>query len=200
MSHFVSLNQRCLKIQTPFKSWVGETFFIYFFVNYFDLNLFEIATSLTNEKNSITQLEKANRELKLKNEHLENQLLEYNVNQKREIDLLMAKFYDGITDRGEKEEIKKIFITKQQENNEKVMNEQAKLIESLKFKCKRLETEMNKGGRDSVNEKKISSQIEEIAALKTLVHRLNNELSHYQVKYSTNDKNVFIFRVFFDIS
>ncbi len=140
-------------------------------------------------------MEKANRELKLKNEHLENQLLEYNVNQKREIDLLMAKFYDGITDRSEKEEIKKIFITKQQENNEKVMNEQAKLIESLKFKCKRLETEMNKGGRDSVNEKKISSQIEEIAALKSLVHRLNNELSHYQVKYSTNEKNVLIFRV-----
>ena len=112
----------------------------------------------------------------------------------------MAKFYDGITDRGEKEEIKKIFITKQQENNEKVMNEQAKLIESLKFKCKRLETEMNKGGRDSVNEKKISSQIEEIAALKSLVHRLNNELSHYQVKHSTDDKHVLICGLFFDIS
>ncbi len=89
-------------------------------------------------------MEKENRELKSKNEQLENKTLENSTKQKRELDLLLAKFYDTSVNRAEKEEIKKIFITKQQENNEKVMNEQNKIIESLKFKCKRLEIEISR--------------------------------------------------------
>ena len=56
----------------------------------------------------------------------------------------MAKFYDGTYNEEEKEELKMLFITEQQENNEKLINEQTRTIQLLKFKCKRLETELTK--------------------------------------------------------
>ena len=76
-------------------------------------------------------------------------LKELKAKEKHESDLLMAKFHDGLKDQAEKEAVKKLFISKQQENNEKVMNEQARIIESLKSKCKRIETELERSNESS---------------------------------------------------
>ncbi len=56
----------------------------------------------------------------------------------------MAKFYDGTQNGEEKEELKMLLITEQEENNEKLINEQTRTIQLLRFKCKRLETEIHK--------------------------------------------------------
>lgn len=49
----------------------------------------------------------------------------------------------------EKQALAKQLLSKQQESNEKLINEQAKIIESLNYKCRRLETELNKANQDN---------------------------------------------------
>ena len=102
--------------------------------------------------------------------------LEKFTNEKQEIDLLMAKFYDGTQTNAEKEQLKKLFISKQQVNNEKVMNEQAKLIESLQAKCKRLRSEIavnSEGKQNQSQGNELTELKDELADFKSLVYRLN---------------------------
>ena len=94
----------------------------------------------------------------------------------------MAKFYDGTQNENEKEELKMLFMTEQQENNEKLINEQTRTIQLLRFKCKRLETELSKTSEIS-NSKQMKELKEENLDLKNIVHRLNVELTIYQTKY-----------------
>jgi hypothetical protein len=61
----------------------------------------------------------------------------------------MAKFYDSTAKEAEKEELKMLFISEQQERNEKLINEQERSIRLLKFKCQRLETELSKSNETS---------------------------------------------------
>jgi hypothetical protein len=42
-----------------------------------------------------------------------------------------------------------LFISEQQERNEKLINEQERSIRLLKFKCQRLETELSKSNETS---------------------------------------------------
>lgn len=50
----------------------------------------------------------------------------------------------SIKDENEKQMLMKQLLSKQQEKNEKLINDQTKMIDSLNFKCKRLEAEIKK--------------------------------------------------------
>lgn len=124
----------------------------------------KLASSINLEKTDVTKLMEENKMLEKKIEDLQTRILvkkKFNLikltnfskisklkedksKHKLEIDKLMAKFYDGTYNEEEKEELKMLFITEQQENNEKLINEQTRTIQLLKFKCKRLETELTK--------------------------------------------------------
>ena len=60
----------------------------------------------------------------------------------------MIKLHDALSNdmktEADKLALSRILLSKQQENNEKLINEQAKLIESLSSKCKKLEVELSK--------------------------------------------------------
>ena len=78
---------------------------------------------------------------------------------KQEIDQLIVKFHDALKD-GMKNDpqtqaLAKSLISKQQENNERLINDQEKLIESLKQKYKQLEAEFNKSTKSSNGKDKI---------------------------------------------
>ena len=61
--------------------------------------------------------------------------------------------YDATQNETDKEELKMLFVSEQQESSEKLINEQERAIKLLKFKCKRLETELAKSNEtnNSIN-------------------------------------------------
>ena len=72
---------------------------------------------------------------------------------KQETDRLIIKLHDALSNdmktETEKIALSKVLLSKQQENNEKLINEQAKIIESLNHKCKKLESDLNKPNQAS---------------------------------------------------
>lgn len=60
--------------------------------------------------------------------------------------MLMIKFHDNLSknmkDETERQALSRQLLSKQQESNEKLINEQSKMIDSLNLKCKRLENEL----------------------------------------------------------
>ena len=96
------------------------------------------------EKHDISRLIEDNKQLEKKIEELQTRLLEQKSSYKQDVDRLLTKFYDSTANEAEKEELKMLFISEQQENNEKLINEQDRTIKLLKFKCKRLENELSK--------------------------------------------------------
>ena len=111
--------------------------------------------------------------------------------------------YDATQNETDKEELKMLFVSEQQESSEKLINEQERAIKLLKFKCKRLETELAKSNEtnNSINifttnsnknfilllklnvVKQLKELKEETADLKNIIQRLNIELNVYQIKY-----------------
>ena len=88
----------------------------------------------------------------------------------------MANFYDGITNTNEKQKLKDLFISKQQAQNEKLMNEQANVIESLQLKCKRLRSENN--SKPEIIEKIKIDKKEENSVI--LLEQLQRELADFK--------------------
>ena len=72
---------------------------------------------------------------------------------KQEIDQLVVKLHDalakGMKNDSETHALTKSFLSKQQENNERLINDQEKLIDSLKLKYKQLEAEFNKSNKSN---------------------------------------------------
>lgn len=50
----------------------------------------------------------------------------------------------GLKNENDKQALTRLLLSKQQEKNEKVINEQFKLIESLNLKCKKLENDLKR--------------------------------------------------------
>ena len=84
----------------------------------------------------------------------------------------MAKFYDGASSQAEKQKLRALFISEQQAYNERVMNEQAKVIEQLQLKCKSLRPKTGAVlGEVATKESELLQK--ELQELKSLVYRLN---------------------------
>lgn len=101
-------------------------------------------------------------------EELEGQLVEKATREKRQIDLLMAKFHDGMASQAEKEQLRKLFVSKQQAQNERLINEQQRRIESLQAKLRAVEAAAV--GRPPTE---VEALRKELADFKSLVYRLN---------------------------
>jgi hypothetical protein len=104
----------------------------------------KLANNYNLEKNDIAKLIEDNKTLEKTIQELQTKLLEQKSKDKQEIDRLIAKLYDSTQNETDKEEIKMLFISEQQETSEKLINEQDRTIKLLKFKCKRLESELAK--------------------------------------------------------
>lgn len=87
-----------------------------------------------------------NKNLRFKIEILQKQAMEREAKFKQESDLMIIKLHENLSkdmkSETDKQELIKLLLPKQQESNERLMNEQAVLIESLSSKCKRLENEL----------------------------------------------------------
>lgn len=108
----------------------------------------EPETEVIVEKNEkIQDILKENKNLRLKNEMLQKQSLELKSKFKQEIDLLIIKVNDnlsaGMTE-SEKQALIKLLVSRQQEINEKTINDQVTIIRLLEAKSKRLENELEK--------------------------------------------------------
>ncbi len=115
----------------------------------------KLANNYNLEKNDITKLIEDNKTLEKTIQELQTKLLEQKSKDKQEIDRLIAKLYDSTQNETDKEELKMLFISEQQETSEKLINEQDRTIKLLKFKCKRLESELAKSNETN-NSIKIS--------------------------------------------
>lgn len=89
----------------------------------------------------------------------------------------------------ERQALFNVFLSKQQQNNENLIQEQARVIDMLKVKCENYETELknsmnsNNYGPAETYRAQIKDYKEEISALRIIVHKLNAELSLFQSKY-----------------
>jgi hypothetical protein len=146
---------------------------------------------LLYDQNLIKELTEQNKMLLEEIDDLNQEMLDKEIAHKQKIDMLMIKYHDNLKkelkSHDEKEALTKIFLNEQQENNEKIMNEQSRKINTLEIKCERLQKELKERITNKKNEDK-----ENIPALQDLVHRLNIELSSYQAKFqalSSEDKS-----------
>ena len=104
------------------------------------------------------------------------------------IDRLLAK---ETQNEAEKEALKKYFLSKQQETNESLINEQKKTIDILKWKCQNYEKEFKKVSNfdNDISQVNFNELKDEINGLKNIIYHLNIELSAYQAKYSPPNIN-----------
>lgn len=116
----------------------------------------KLANNYNLEKNDIAKLIEDNKTLEKTIQELQTKLLEQKSKDKQEIDRLIAKLYDSTQNETDKEELKMLFISEQQETSEKLINEQDRTIKLLKFKCKRLESELAKSNETNNSIFKIS--------------------------------------------
>lgn len=87
-----------------------------------------------------------NLELEKKIEILEKQILERDEIIKKNADDMIIKFHDNVSknikNEKEKQELIRVLVSKQQESNEKLINEQKRIIDLLNKKCKNFEKEL----------------------------------------------------------
>lgn len=86
------------------------------------------------------------KKLEQKVENLEKQILERDEIIKNNTDNMIIKFHDNVSKNinsdSEKQELIRALISKQQESNEKLINDQKKIIDLLNTKCKNYEKEI----------------------------------------------------------
>ncbi len=82
---------------------------------------------------------------------------------KRETDLLIANAYEilskDLKSENEKKALINLLLPKQQQANEKLINDQSKMIEKLTFNCKMLQNELKKAN-ESNNGKQTRKSLE----------------------------------------
>ncbi|CAF0754662.1 unnamed protein product [Brachionus calyciflorus] len=128
--------------------------------------------------------------LKQKIDLLEKQALEREDKFKKENDALIIKLHEnlskGMKSETERQELIKVLVSKQQESNERLINEQNKIIDGLNLKCKKLESEL-KLVRNMENADVLRVQVshleEENENLKKFVKRQNVELDIFYQNY-----------------
>ena len=106
---------------------------------------------------------------------------------------MIAQFQDKLSNamssETEKQAMARILFSKQAAGNEKLIIEQGKIIESLKIKCSRLETELEQVEQDT-EAKSLKSELklllEENQYQKQMLNRMNAELSWYLEKYPSS--------------
>lgn len=123
-------------------------------------------------KYSSSRVENQNQELRKRVEELESQLVEKATKEKRQIDLLMAKFHDGMASQTEKEQLRRLFVSKQQAQNERLINEQQRRIETLQAKVQPDTVTARKVG-GGATQAEMEALRKELADFKSLVYRLN---------------------------
>lgn len=126
------------------------------------------ATSVYKINNKSTKIKKA-REAKYKEEN----------------DALMNKVHQTLTKEAksdtERDELMKLLAAKQQHANESLIQEQARLVESLRTRCDQYEKALST--RTGSIELQVKEYKDEITTLRAIVHRLSAELSSFQCKY-----------------
>ena len=104
---------------------------------------------------------------------------------KEENDALMSKVHQTLTKEAksdtERDELMKLLAAKQQHANESLIQEQARLIESLRTRCDQYEKALSI--RTGSIELQVKEYKDEITTLRAIVHRLSAELSSFQCKY-----------------
>jgi Fe2+ transport system protein B len=106
-------------------------------------------------------------------EELEMQLVEKVTKEKRQIDLLMAKFHDGLASPTEKEQLRRLFVSKQQAQNERLINEQQRRIETLQARLLQQTDSPTVKMAATPDQAEIEALRAELADYKSLVYRLN---------------------------
>lgn len=98
------------------------------------------------------KLFKENKRLKKEIENLRNEMLENDRNHKLENDRLIAQYYEHTTkvmaNQDEKSALAKVLLSKQTENNERLINEQSNMLDALENKCKELQRELVKKNQE----------------------------------------------------
>lgn len=162
------------------KSWVFNkadqiiliAYSVLIFLLFLSRNCTDIGDNGQKIKYSSSRVENQNHELRKRVEELESQLVEKVTKEKRQIDLLMAKFHDGMASQTEKEQLRRLFVSKQQAQNERLINEQQRRIETLQAKVQPDTVTAGKvAGGGSLAE--MEALRKELADFKSLVYRLN---------------------------
>ncbi len=85
----------------------------------------------------------------------------------------MAKFHDGMASQTEKEQLRRLFVSKQQAQNERLINEQQRRIETLQAKVNgrgAVEPDVKVQATDQVEVERLRKELNDF---KSLVYRLN---------------------------
>jgi hypothetical protein len=131
------------------------------------------------DRKRVNDLNKEKLKLQRIIDELREKSLEKEEQLKYENDILMVKVHQTLQKESkteaEREALKKIFLSRQQEINESLIQEQEETIKSLKMNYQKAMTIKEADSNNNL--------VNEIDLLRVIVHRLNVELSSYQAKY-----------------
>ena len=156
-------------------------------------DLQKLTSGFNVDKNEIEQLKVENKNYVNELERLKNELYSRELKWKEDNDFLIATVHttlskDMRTDK-ERENLVKLFVSKQTEKNEALIREQNRVIEHLRLKCSKYENEiksLTQNQSDSALKNEVNELNSEVSLIRNLVYRLNVELSNYQANFPSS--------------